>query len=414
MTSKRKITIDDLTPEGYAENPFNVFAIGSDGIATLAVDLSGVTKKQIRKIRNLTDRIPLSLAIAHFHIARREKRGMATHRRGLAILEEAYGREPVGDIRGQDIEDLEDRFVGEASERLELLNHKIGEIEDPFVRARCEQALLRMGTSPGEGAYRNFLYAVVSLNKYLGKVMKFPYPMYKGIDIPKSRTGSRHAASEEQLIALYKATARLRPCDQEIALTVLDFVRETGARSVSVQQLNLEDINWQAGVVTIRGKRGVVHVAPLSQDLLRRLALLAAQRWDGVTPKGYNPEIWSAVGTPAFVNAAGNRLTKQWITNLFDQLDKIVRDIDSPRITCHVLRHTTLTQVERLRGRHYARSWANHRPDGREGDDTARYTKVTIEERIDVLNEMFPEFPHGGWDPIHHLPVMRRDTSEAA
>ena len=407
MTTRRKVLAADLTMKGFKANPFRVFEFDEAGDCHLAVDLTAVGPDDIRDIRGLTNRMTLSHAIALFLIDKDDMRAMPTWRRGLALMEERYGDWRLFEVTGKLARGFEKRLAKSATADVKRMLTEVDLEVDPFVASRMMREIERKRKNPGGAAYRNLLFSLLALSRYLATVIGSRPPLIEGLPIPKSDFGARFAATEQQVIHLYIATEYLKPCDQETARLLIDFVRETAARSVSAQQLNLEDIDWRRGVVTIRGKGGYVHEAPVSQDLLRGLAAAGEGRWDGVVSREYNSAEWCADGTPAFVNSQGNRITKQWVTRLFVQLDNIVRDMEHDRITCHVLRHTTLTQVQRLRGLDFARSWANHRPGGKEGDDTARYTKVTLEERIALFDVMFPLSHTGGWDPINGVPVLR-------
>jgi hypothetical protein len=156
----------------------------------------------------------------------------------------------------------------------------------------------------------------------------------------------------------------------------------------------------------MKGKGSRVHEAVVSQDVLQRLAEAALARgWDGKIDGTYTPKRWGLPGMPALVNEHGRRLSKQWVTRPFVTLDNIIRDVRHPRITCHWPRHTTITQVERWSDEVMAAKWANHAPNKRHGDDTERYSKITLQERRDLFNDTFPTTPTGGWDPVNKMPA---------
>ena len=63
--------------------------------------------------------------------------------------------------------------------------------------------------------------------------------------------------------------------EAELAVLVLDLLRETGGRRQSAADLRLDDACWSASAVWLHTKGDENHLRVVSQDLLERIAVRA-------------------------------------------------------------------------------------------------------------------------------------------
>ena len=85
--------------------------------------------------------------------------------------------------------------------------------------------------------------------------------------VARDRFGALPKALDEATVATLLASCdRQRPLGRR-DFAILTLMGRLGLRAVEVSRLQLGDINWRAGEVTARGKRGRCGVLPLAQDV---------------------------------------------------------------------------------------------------------------------------------------------------
>jgi integrase/recombinase XerC len=128
------------------------------------------------------------------------------------------------------------------------------------------------------------------------------------------------------------------PSDQATGLrdrAILETIYSAGLRVSEAAGLNDEDLDWEGGVVRVRGKGKRERLAPIGSFAARAL-----RRWLSVrevrrsTPPG---------ATPTFTSRLGTRLTTRSIARM---LDKYIRQVGmDTRTSPHTLRHSFATHL---------------------------------------------------------------------
>jgi integrase/recombinase XerC len=116
---------------------------------------------------------------------------------------------------------------------------------------------------------------------------------------------------------------------------VLETMYSAGLRVSEAAGLNDEDIDWDAGVVRVRGKGKRERMAPIGSFAMRAL-----RGWIAVRKP---PRHASPGATPTFTNRFGSRLTTRSIARM---LDKHIRQAGlDTRTSPHTLRHSFATHL---------------------------------------------------------------------
>ncbi|MGH2603864.1 MAG: tyrosine-type recombinase/integrase [Dehalococcoidia bacterium] len=165
----------------------------------------------------------------------------------------------------------------------------------------------------------------------------------------RPRRARPYLYSEHEIEQLLQAALRLSYRDQRgplrpwVFYCLFGLLSVTGLRLGEARNLELQDVDLTAGVLTIRGaKFGKTRLVPLHSSTCTVLADYLARRerrWAG-----------RAVSSYVFVSSLGNRLSYSEIHRTFNQLSREIglrgpRDRHGPRL--HDLRHrfATLTLV---------------------------------------------------------------------
>lgn len=382
-----KITRHQLTVEGYLAEPFDPFGPGVARMTLNDIDDQGFVGRKI----------PVGLAIALFLICRPPGVGLETSKTGLRRLYRYHGTKTMCQLNVFTLKNDECKVREETAAKVEQQAENLSSEVNEWRRIRKEQEVEKRRRAEGEGAWSNYRDAVSTLFKFVGGFadVKTPTTAVRSRTRPSNQ---RRALTEAEMLALWNA-ASLED-DAELSLLYLDCIRETAARVHSVEQLNLEDINWATGIAIFRTKNRRIHEACLSVDLMNRIRERAVrQGWNEEIPDGYDPRSFNNTGTPAFRTRGLKRVTKKWRETFFNRIDERTRRSDQPKFTAHWLRHTTITQVERIVGKDAAQRWAGHKvgPRTSAADQTETYIKWTPEERVAIFNYLFPRTPTGSW-----------------
>lgn len=378
-----------LTVNGFVEEPFDPFS----------ANLSAIGPEDLDDQAYYDVEIPVDLAIALFLIDREPGAGTDTSLSGLRRFSAYHSSKTLGRINSITMGNDRARITRETHAKIEDQKKRTSQMSDEWAAHRRSQQIKKRERSNGTGAWRNYRDAVATLYKFVGGFADVKSP-FNGVRRAPKASNDRRALSEDEMRRLWAAA--LMEDDPELALLYLDCLRETAARVGAVQGLNLEDIDWTTGFATFRTKNKVIHKTCLSVDLLQRIRTRAERNgWDGHIPGDYDPQNFESVGTAAFQTASGRRISKKWTEMFFARLDRIAGDADKEKITAHWIRHTTITQVQRVLGKEAARRWAGHKVGPRRdaADQTEIYIKWTPEERVAIFNYIFPETPTGPWVP---------------
>ncbi len=117
---------------------------------------------------------------------------------------------------------------------------------------------------------------------------------------------------------------------------ILETMYSAGLRVSELVGINDGDIDWEAGLVRVRGKGKRERLAPLGSYALRALrAWLAKRELAHDVPRGPS--------APVFVNKFGRRLTTRSVARMIQQL--LVRTGLDMRTSPHTLRHSFATHL---------------------------------------------------------------------
>lgn len=117
---------------------------------------------------------------------------------------------------------------------------------------------------------------------------------------------------------------------------ILETMYSAGLRVSELVGLNLADIDFEQGLVRVRGKGKRERLAPLG-----RFAVEAVKRW--LSARKEFPKASTAHNAPAFVNKFGGRLTTRSIGRMLEKHLKVT-GLDL-RTSPHTLRHSFATHL---------------------------------------------------------------------
>ncbi|MGB8652632.1 MAG: site-specific integrase [Mycobacteriales bacterium] len=370
-------------PEAYARMPFDPFAFDPTTVELEDLPLAALH----------TPEIPIDLAIAVWRVVRRDSPSASTWSTGLKRLSRYRGHVPLGGLSAAMVEADLKVVHREWRERRQRQWVRINLIRDPRERRRRIDRYNAIGRADGLGAQENYRNALRSLYLLHSAIPGVGKPT-EGVVLRKRGLSSRRALDSHEMVAMYNAALSDR--DAELSLLVLDISRETAARRASLIGLNIEDIDLASGVTVLRTKGGKSYQVLLSCDVVMRI-LARARRlgWEGELLQDYDSQKPDSRATAALVRANGTRLTCRWFDEFFARVRKDAGARVPAAVSHHWLRHTTLTQIERVAGPSAASQWAGHLVKNDPREVTLGYTKFTLRERVELFNFMFSETPTG-------------------
>lgn len=261
-----------------------------------------------------------------------------------------------------------------------------------------------------DGAHRWTVYlaAIAALRLFAAhagvRAADLPTEPTARLRVAQNNPISRRVLTPNEMESVWGAAESFR--DSELALLILDLVRETGARRQSVIDLRLDDICWDSSCIWLHTKGNRMHRQVVSQDLLERIALRSLEfGWDGSDKGDTNrASTWqSDVGKSALRRDNGEPLTDRWFDNFHNFINRQIELVDGKRFSLHYLRHTSIAQVERIAGYFVAEQFAGHRAGGHgetRGSATSIYIRWGMNENKQLFTAMFPETFPGKIEPL--------------
>lgn len=157
----------------------------------------------------------------------------------------------------------------------------------------------------------------------------------RGFFGPSSRRGPVHLYTPQEIIALLEATRQLGPEGSwrpNLYRTLLGLLTCTGLRISEALALEDRDIDWQAGLLTVRcGKGGHARCLPLHASAIAAL-------------ESYRQERQRTFAQPKssafFLSSWGRAPGYKHVSAVFRQLRKSLSWTQSPQPRVHDLRHT--------------------------------------------------------------------------
>ena len=152
---------------------------------------------------------------------------------------------------------------------------------------------------------------------------------------PRKGRNLPHFLSAEEIGKLLHAPRASEPMGLRDR-AILETMYSAGLRISETVGLNDGDIDFDAGILRIRGKGKKERLAPIGTYALRAL-----QQWLGV--RKLHSKIPRGASAPAFVNKFGRRLTTRSVARMLEKYLKIT-GLDV-RTTPHSLRHSFATHL---------------------------------------------------------------------
>lgn len=265
-----------------------------------------------------------------------------------------------------------------------------------WARQARQDALLRPNARHGLGAQEAFVLASrAAYARAIAAGVLRDNPA-AGVELPARPAGPRSALSGEQLSQLHVSLiAGSR--NPELDDLIFQFLRETAARRGGVIVLKRQDLTPASRTVHLVEKYGKERWQPVSAHLMARLI-------------AHTGKARCRCGR-AFHRADGGHLSDRWFDGFSQRLQRQTwaRELG---MSAHWIRHTTLTDVERLAGLRVAGAFAGH-ADTRFGV-TGRYTKASLDELQAAHARLFFDRQHDVEDPSVPPQLFRRVLPAAA
>jgi integrase/recombinase XerC len=219
------------------------------------------------------------------------------------------------------------------------------------------------------------LAAVRSWCRFLCRQGTLPLNPADGLRGPRQDKKLPHFLTEADLARLLEAP----PADHPMGLrdrAILETLYSAGLRVSELTGLDLDDLDLDSGLATVRGKGKRERLA-----LLGPYALEALKRWLACRDQGAGPRTGPAV----FLNKNGTRLTSRSVGRLLEKYLALA-GLD-PRTSPHTLRHSFATHLldrgADIRG---VQELLGHRSLG----TTQIYTHVTTTRLQDSYQQAHP------------------------
>jgi integrase/recombinase XerC len=155
-----------------------------------------------------------------------------------------------------------------------------------------------------------------------------------GLRGPRQEKKLPHFLSEKDLLRLLEAP----PADTALGLrdrSILETLYSAGLRVGELTGLNLDDVDLDTGMATVRGKGKKERLALLGPQALKALQAWLTQR-ASLTPR-------ASAQTAVYLNKNGTRLTTRSVGRLLEKY--LARAGLDPRTSPHTLRHSFATHM---------------------------------------------------------------------
>jgi integrase/recombinase XerC len=201
------------------------------------------------------------------------------------------------------------------------------------------------------------------------------------VDKPRRQESRRHGLTSKQVGELWYVTATTGN-DPELDVLLLRFHLETGARREGALNLCWRDIRPYHQLVILHEKFSTDREQPISRTLLVNLRAHIASRLD------HKPRPDDAV----FRYHDGHPLSRRRYNSLFERVRSHLGWAEECGLSVHWLRHTGITNIERVSSYSVAMAFAGHH----HRDVTATYVKASLDDvrrALHVLTgETLPEW----------------------
>ncbi|MEW1739676.1 site-specific integrase [Nocardia beijingensis] len=212
---------------------------------------------------------------------------------------------------------------------------------------------------------------------------------------PKTRSSSRGAIPTDRLAEINRVAAEYGD-EPELTTLILRMCTETACRRGGILALRRQDLDPDQCLVRLREKGNTERWQPISPTLMRALldhhASRAHLQSGEIRRAGNGRPISRKADERLLRYRNGAPITATRFDIIWRQIGEHLPWVKQQGITCHWLRHTTLTWVERNFGHAVAKAYAGHADNHTDGA-TSIYTRATREEVAHALSVLTGE-PH--------------------
>lgn len=399
MTPSPAAPVTELQPE-----PWFLDHCLQEQLNPFEIDLTDIRPEMLPEDQLLDSSNPIAAYVIGMLVVLDESEIPANVRRGLKDLVVLQYKTPLVRLAkrtvSRDEETVRSWGLAAAEARMERAEQE----PDSVLKDRRMAAAMVSIERRGYSRWQDYLSAIGAVRRFAADLgmptAGLPPHPTRGLHGVVEESDARRALESWEMDVLWDAASHHQ--DPDLALMVLDFVRETAARRQAVIDLTLDDIHWSESFVVLHTKFRQRVEIPVSQDLLERIAIRAAELgWDGQysAPRGK----WSPnPSRAAFRKLDAGALTARWFDSMFNLIERQTRGKLEVRFTTHWLRHTTLSQVDQIAGANVAAQWAGHRNGGHgpsRGNAISQYVRWPVKDLKAVHRMMFPNTPPGAVDP---------------
>lgn len=215
------------------------------------------------------------------------------------------------------------------------------------------------------------------------------------LDKPRVRTPRRGAIPTDRLAEINRVAAEYGD-EPELTTLLLRMCTETACRRGGILALRRQDLDRDHCLVLLREKGNTERWQPVSPTLMRALLehheARAHMRSDKNRLARNHKPITQKADERLFRYKNGDPISPSRFPRMWSQIGEQLPWVKQQGITCHWLRHTTLTWVERNFGHAVAKAYAGHADNHSDGA-TSIYTRATREEVAYALSVLTGE-PH--------------------
>ncbi|MGQ4601539.1 tyrosine-type recombinase/integrase [Nocardia sp. R6R-6] len=212
---------------------------------------------------------------------------------------------------------------------------------------------------------------------------------------PKKRSSRRRAIPADRLSEINRVAAEYGD-DPELTTLILRLCTETACRKGGVLALRKRDLDLHQCLILLREKGNTQRWQPVSPTLMRALLEHHESRAhlsEGTNRRAQNGKPITAEADERLLRYRnGDPITGMRFDTMWKQIGRKLPWVKQQGISCHWLRHTTLTWVERNFGHAVAKAYAGHADSHADGA-TSIYTRATPEEVAYALSVLTGE-PH--------------------
>jgi integrase len=196
---------------------------------------------------------------------------------------------------------------------------------------------------------------------------------------PRRLPSTRRAVPEARLAEINEIAATTGD-DPELDTLLLRLHTETACRRGGALALRPQDLDPDQCLVLLREKGETVRWQPVSLTLMGRLVQHGQERH-------------APAGGQLLRYADGRPVTSRRYDHLWTRIGRHLPWVRTQQISMHLIRHTTLTWVERNFGYAVARAYAGHTDSSGDAGATSTYVRASVSEVAAALAALTSE-PH--------------------